>query len=96
VLYKYFSENKKIVGVGSVFRVIAYAVMYGVSYSCTLSFSSPEQCAKHNAVRERVQKDFEIKTDFLKRHLKKLEEERTSEVQELSRSNEMRIRQVVR
>ncbi|GFG31367.1 hypothetical protein Cfor_06093, partial [Coptotermes formosanus] len=57
---------------------------------------SIEQCAKHNAVRERIQKDFEIKTDFLKRHLKKLEEERTNEVQELSKSNEMRIRQVVR
>lgn len=70
--------------------------MASVSYSCTLSFSSPEQCAKHNAVRQRIQKDFEIKTDFLKRHLKKLEEERTNEVQELSRSNEMRIRQVVR
>jgi DNA repair exonuclease SbcCD ATPase subunit len=55
-----------------------------------------EQCAKPNALRERIQKDFEIKTDFLKRHLKELEEERTSEVQELSRSNEMRIRQVVR
>ena len=67
-----------------------------VSYSCRVSFSFPEQCVKHNAVKERIQKDFEIKTDFLKRHLKKLEEERTNEVQELSRSNEMRIRQVVR
>jgi hypothetical protein len=70
--------------------------MASVYYSCTLSFYFPEQCAKHNAVRERIQKDFEIKTDFLKRHLKKLEEERTNEVQELSKSNEMRIRQVVR
>ena len=66
------------------------------SYSYTVLFSFSEQCAKHNSVKERIQKDFEIKTDFLKRHLKKLEEERTNEVQELSRSNEMRIRQVVR
>jgi hypothetical protein len=70
--------------------------MASVSYSYAVSFSFSEQCAKHNDVRGRIQKDFEIKTDFLKRHLKKLEEERTNEVQELSRSNEMRIRQVVR
>jgi len=67
-----------------------------VSCSYTVSFSFSEQCAKHNAVRERIQKDFEIKVDFLKRHLKKLGEEWTNEVEELSRSNEMIIRQVVR
>ena len=67
-----------------------------VSCSYTVSFSFSKHCAKHNAVRERIQKDFEIKVDFLKRHLKKLGEEWTNEVEELSRSNEMRIRQVVR
>ncbi|KAJ9574658.1 hypothetical protein L9F63_008190 [Diploptera punctata] len=57
---------------------------------------SIEQCAQHNGSKEKIIKDCELKTDFLKRHLKRIEEERTSEVQELSRSNEMKIRQVVR
>ncbi|KAJ4444565.1 hypothetical protein ANN_06360 [Periplaneta americana] len=55
-----------------------------------------EQCAEHNSSKERLRKDCEMKTDFLKRHLRRLEEERTSEVQELSRSNEVRIREVIR
>ena len=55
-----------------------------------------ELCAQHNNSKEKIIKDCELKTDFLKRHLKTIEEERTTQVQELFRSNEMRVREIVR
>jgi hypothetical protein len=79
-----------------------YALFYvSAGFECflfihILTFFLSEQCAQHNSSRERLRKDCELKTDFLKRHLKRLEEERTNEFQELSRNNEMRIRQAVR